>query len=182
MDRPTVFERLVDASSKAALSLLAVMMLGAAIPARASLEDAVNWARRQGCAAPARQALRDAAPLHQAALQMAAGVSLHDALSAVGYVASQSSAVHLSGALNDAQAGRLLAGNYCKTLADPAYREMGVAGRSRDLWLVLAAPVALPSVRDAALINRQILNLVNQARAEGRRCGTTNYGTANRCD
>ena len=163
---------------KFVVALLGVLLLGGSPAARAGLEDAANWARRQGCTAPVSQSLRSAVALHQAALHMAAGASLQQALTAVGYLASQSSVIHLSGAPSDAELRRILVGNYCKTLTDPALRDMGIASRGRDLWLVLGAPVILPSVRDAALFERQILVLVNQARAAGRRCGTERYEPA----
>jgi uncharacterized protein YkwD len=177
MDRLRVSERLVDVSLRAACATTAVLLLLGA-PTHAGPEDAANWARRQGCPAPAGQALRHVASLHQAALQMAAGFSLQNALTAVGYLAAQSAVVHISGALSDAEVGHILVGNYCKMLTDPVFRDVGVADRGRDLWLVLAAPVALPSARDAALINQRILDLVNQARAAGRRCGDLSYGAA----
>jgi uncharacterized protein YkwD len=156
----------------------AAVLLGVAAPARASLEDAANWARRQGCATPAREPLRAVNLLRQAAQQMAAGASLQTALLAAGYLASQSSVIHISGALTEADVRRLLADHYCKTLTDAAFRDLGTAGRGRDLWLVLGAPVALPAPRDAAAINQQIVTLVNQARAAGRRCGTVSYPPA----
>jgi uncharacterized protein YkwD len=155
-------------------------MLLAALPraALADLHDTVNWARMQGCAAPVRVALRDSPKLRRAAVQMANGVSLHAALASAGYLAAQSSAVHLSGALSDVQAGRILAANYCATLTDPNLAEMGAERRGRDLWIVLAGGVSVPSTGDAVLIRRQILDLVNQARAGGRRCGGKTYPAA----
>jgi uncharacterized protein YkwD len=57
-------------------------------------------------------------------------------------------------------------------------RDVGVYSDSRELWVVLAAPFA-PVVnltqRDAGL---RILDLVNQARAQPRRCGDKTFGAA----
>jgi uncharacterized protein YkwD len=157
--------------------MLVVAVLLSALPpaARADLHDAVNWARVQGCARSIRIPLRDSPKLRRAAQQMATGMSLHAALSSAGYLAAQSSAVHLSGAVSDAQVSRILSANDCAALTDPHVVEMGAQRRGRDLWIVFAAPVALPSTRDAALIQRQILDLVNRSRESGRRCGSKPY-------
>jgi uncharacterized protein YkwD len=155
------------------------LLLGLVPPvARADLHDAVNWARVQGCAAGVRAPLRDSAKLRRAAQEMANGVPLHAALSSAGYLAAQSGAVHLSGALSDAQVGRMLAASYCATLTDPNLGEMGAERRGRDVWILLAGAVSVPSAGDAGLIRRQILDLVNKARAGGRRCGGKAYPAA----
>jgi uncharacterized protein YkwD len=152
-------------------------MLPAAV--RADVRDAVNWARLQGCrAAPARLPLRDNPKLAAAALRMAAGQSLHASLTSAGYLSTQASAVHLSGAVSEADVGRLLAGSYCATLTDPHLSEMGTQRRGREVWMVFAAPVSIPTMGDAALVSRQILGLVNDARTSGRRCGKKSFAPA----
>jgi len=160
---------------KAYILVLAVLLSALPRAARADLHDAVNWARAQGCARSIRIPLRDSAKLRLAAQRLATGMSLHAALSSAGYLAAQSSAVHLSGAVSDAQVSSILAANDCAALTDPNLAEMGAQRRGRELWIVLAAPVALPSTRDAALIRRQILELVNGSRESGRRCGSKMY-------
>jgi uncharacterized protein YkwD len=160
---------------KAHVLALALLLSGLAPAARADLNEAVNWAREQGCARPIRAPLRDSPKLRLAAQELAAGASLHAALASAGYLAARSSAVHLSGAVSDAQAARTLSASDCAALTDPNLSEMGAQRRGRDLWIVLAAPVALPSSRDAELIRRQILGLVNRSRESGRRCGNKTY-------
>jgi uncharacterized protein YkwD len=44
--------------------------------------------------------------------------------------------------------------------------------------MVLAAPIALPAPGEAATVNRRILELVNEARAAGRRCGGKYFSPA----
>jgi uncharacterized protein YkwD len=92
-------------------------------------------------------------------------------LIAVGYVASESAALHFSGAASDSQIAGMLTANYCRTLVNPALREIGAERRGRDVWMVLAAPVSMPKPADAVSVSRRILELVNAARAAGRRCG-----------
>ena len=155
--------------------LLFALSLGLfSVAARADIIDAVNWARAQGCAA-ARTPLRDNAKLRQAAQQLANGTSLQSSLTSSGYLAAQSSVIHLSGAVTDAQLANILVSHYCASLADPKLTEFGVQRRGRDVWMVFAAPVALPGPGDADFIARQILDLVNRARSSGRRCGGVAY-------
>ncbi len=57
-------------------------------------------------------------------------------------------------------------------------REFGAEQRGRDIWMIFAAPVALPARGDAASVSRVILDLVNAARAAGRRCGGKYFAPA----
>jgi len=133
--------------------------------ARADLKDAVNRVRTQECPMPDRSPLRSDSRLRQAARRMAAGVPLHQALISAGYLAEQSSAVHLTGAVSDAQVARILAGEYCGTLTDRRLGEIGAERQGRDVWIILAAPADVPSAKDSSAISRQILELVNKAPA-----------------
>jgi uncharacterized protein YkwD len=56
--------------------------------------------------------------------------------------------------------------------------EIGIEHRGRDVWLVVAAPLNFPSPRDAKSVEREVLRLVNAARAQARRCGGTSYKAA----
>jgi uncharacterized protein YkwD len=163
---------------KAASLAAATVLLALSAAARADLQDIVNRARMQRCPLPVRIPLIDSPRLRQAAQRVAAGVSLHQALSSAGYLAAQSAAVHLSGAVSDAQVARILGADYCGTLTDRRMSEIGVQRHGRDVWIVLAAPVAVPSARDSSAISRQILDLVNKARVAGRRCGGKAYPPA----
>ncbi|MEA3150232.1 MAG: hypothetical protein QOD56_1171 [Gammaproteobacteria bacterium] len=156
--------------------VIAVFLAAPAV-VRADLHGVVNSARLQSCRAPGSRApLRDSPKLALAAARLANGQSLHASLAAVGYLAAQSSAVHVSGAGGDDELRRILAANYCATVADANLTDLGVQRRGRDVWLVFAAPVSVPGVNDAA-VGRQILMLVNDARASGRRCGSKTYGS-----
>jgi uncharacterized protein YkwD len=145
--------------------------------------SAANAARLQGCAASGtRGALR--APLfynmqlQQAAQRYSHGVSLQSAIAGAGYLAAQSAAVHLSGPTDDAQIESMLIARDCRTLQDPRMREFGAEQRGRDIWMIFAAPVVLPERGDAASVSRVILDLVNAARAAGRRCGGKYFAPA----
>jgi uncharacterized protein YkwD len=159
------------------LRLIAVLVVALPHAALADVLDAANWARLQGCKASAARAPAAAAPLQNslklqnAAGRLAGGAALRDALAGAGYLAAEFSALHFSGAVSDAQIARKLAASYCATLTNPKVRDMGAERRGQEVWLVLAAPVWMPTTAEAASVSRQILDLVNAARAAGRRCG-----------
>ena len=166
---------------RALLPLLAGLGLALALPcaARADVLGTVNWARLHGCAASAPRApLQNNPKLQKAAGRLGNGAALHDALTAVGYMASESAALHFSGAASDAQIAGMLTANYCRTLINPALRELGAERRGRDVWVILAAPVSILKPEDAVSVSRRILDLVNAARATGRRCGAKYFAPA----
>src|SRR5450432_1501054 len=139
-------------------------------PAGADVLSAANWERVHGCGVAGSAPLQGNAKLQQAAKRYADGASLQGAMASVGYLATQSSAIHLTGPVSDAEIERMLGAHYCRTLQDRALREFGAERRGRDVWMVLAAPITLPDPGDAASVNRRVLALVNEARAAGRRC------------
>jgi uncharacterized protein YkwD len=166
------------------LALLGSLALPALAGGRAAapgteLADTVNWVRMHGCgSAPERHPLRESPKLDEAARRLAGGGTLAAALAAEGYAASQYGELHLTGVFNDAQISRMLVGSYCRTVLDSRYREIGAGRAGPDVWLVIAAPVDVPAAADAAGVSRKILDLVNAARAAGRRCGSKGFGPA----
>ena len=84
----------------------------------------------------------------------------------------------LDPAASDSQIAGTLTANYCRTLTNPSLREIGAERRGRDLWMVLAAPVSLPTAADASAVSQRILALVNGARAAGRHCGAKYFAPA----
>lgn len=150
------------------MGLIAVWPLAATADA---LDDA-NWARLHGCGHAVLQTALHASPaLQHAALQMASSGTLHEALAGVGYFAARSSVLHLSGSVTDAQIRRALTANFCATLTNVKFREIGAAIHDRDVWLILAEPASVPAAADTPVVERRILDLVNAARSAGRRCG-----------
>jgi uncharacterized protein YkwD len=136
--------------------------------------NAANYERTRGCGGAALTPLYYNPKLDAAARRVAGGASLQSAIEGSGYIASQSSMLHISGVANDADIERVLAARYCATLRDPKLKDFGVERRGRDVWMVLAAPAALPP-RDAAQMSREVLDIVNAARARGRRCGAKTF-------
>jgi uncharacterized protein YkwD len=164
---------LKQASARGArhIALALLVFCFAAGAAVADPLSAANWDRLHGCGNARVASLQGNAQLQLAARKLADGASLQNAINSSGYLAAASSLIHLTGPVADADVQRLLAQHYCRTLADPALKDFGAERRGKDLWLVLAAPRVLPALGDAAAVSRRILELVNQARAAGHRCG-----------
>lgn len=159
------------------IRLAAALVIGSMLMvpqlAAADALEAANWARMRGCGVAAgRTPLQSNAKLQQAAKRYADGASLQGAMAAADYLGTQSSGIHLTGPMSDAEIERMLGDHYCRTLQEPQLRDFGAERRGRDLWMVLGAPVALAAPGDVSSVNRRILVLVNEARSAGRRCGT----------
>lgn len=158
--------------------LLAAALLTLPAAARADVLDTVNWARLRACHPPAAAALQNNLKLQRAAGRLAGGAALSDAVVKEDYAGSEFSELHFSGAVNDAQMARMLTPTYCRTLSDPKFRELGAVRRGSELWIVLAAPAAIPAAADLGAVGRRMLDLVNEARAAPRRCGGKYFGAA----
>ncbi|HEU0225805.1 MAG TPA: CAP domain-containing protein [Steroidobacteraceae bacterium] len=160
------------------LALLA-LPVASATPADADLLAAINAIRAQGCAG--RQgvsaALRADPRLDRAAAALSDGRRLRAALADAGYGAGQSAMLEVSGA-DDSAILRALARRGCADIADPVFREAGIARRGGTAWIVLAAPLAPPARDQAAAVSARVLVLVNEARASPRRCGRKRFGVA----
>jgi len=144
----------------------------AALTAQPAPLNAVNHERLRGCGAAAGlEPLFYSTLLSNAAKRLADGLSLQAAMASSGYLAVESRELRLSGVATDAEIQRLLAEQYCRTVQDPRMRDFGAERRGREVWMVLAAPAPVPKPNDAAAVSRVVLELVNKARAAGRRCG-----------
>jgi uncharacterized protein YkwD len=151
-------------------ALLALSALWAVPPARADLADDVQALRGGECrGAASLPALKRDSRLDAAARRRAAGRSLHDALADSGYVADRSALLHASGSGRAVREALRQSG--CATLGDAGYREVGLHERGRETWIVLAAPYRMPSAAEAPAFAATVLQLTNQARAGGARCG-----------
>lgn len=106
-----------------------------------------------------------------AAERLASGAALEPAIAAVGYRAMSSVSLEISGDLSDAAVERVLANRFCAQLMEPALREIGIYRQGDRLWLLAAAPFAVPELIDPRRVAEQVNALVNQARAAPRRCG-----------
>jgi len=157
--------------------LLALALTLHVSSAAAALPDNINTIRLHGCGGRpgASRPLRVAHKLDEAARRTAAGARLHDALLAAGYRAEQSAAIHVATPGGDLATAHLLEAHFCAQLSEPTMRDIGIARRGPDTWIVLAAALATPNPGDAPAVSRRVLELVNEARAHARRCGSKSF-------
>lgn len=143
----------------------------------ADLVDQVNALRSRGCtgAAGVSVKLERTRALDAVAKEWSRGGRLQQALDATGYRAVNSSSMRVSGAANDQAIIGILGEHYCRIVADRAFTEIGVERRGRDAWMVVATPLSFPSAKQANAIAREVLDLVNVARAQPRKCGRTSF-------
>lgn len=154
----------------------------AALPAHADPAGVVNALRVQGCGgvqAAGVPARRDSA-LDAAARELARNRTLAGALARVGYPVASSTSFHVRGSREDAAIRSLLEARYCTAINNPQLDELGVHTSGDETWIVMAGRVALPftAVQDPAAVAARVLELVNAARAEARRCGRQSFAAA----
>lgn len=153
--------------------ILAAAALLLAQAVRADLAAVVNDIRESGCgrrSGVGTLVATDAA-LDAAARLAARGTEIGRALEQAGYRATSSTLINIGGAAGDAAIREVLADGFCGAVNNRAYAAMGAYTRGNELWLVLAAPFAAPDRRDAQGTAARVLELVNEARAQPRRCG-----------
>ena len=155
--------------------------LGLLAPPRAAPDvvRAINEARATSCARHRDFApLRETAELDAVAAMLARGASLHAALATLATRPASASAIHLTGISDDRAITHALGGRYCSDLGDAALREVGIARAGGSLYIIVAAPLQLPAPRDRNKVERELLELVNKARARPRRCGHVAFPAA----
>jgi uncharacterized protein YkwD len=163
--------------------LAAVLISSAFVLSNSAYADAlnvINTLRVKDCAKPLaqKQRLMRNAKLAAAARYVDDGIALRDALKRAGYRADQSAVLHFGGTIDDAVLKRMLAKDHCATLTDAGLVDVGIFTTSRSIAMVFAAPFAPPSPTDAPHVARQVLALVNEARAKPRRCGKEQFKSA----
>jgi uncharacterized protein YkwD len=158
-----------------------VLLLALLVPiaARADVIDSVNAVRHAGCEGAQRaSALRENARLDEAAHRLSQGAELRTALQSAGYPEVSSFSVSISNVPPSGDVERTLARQFCRQVANPAFREIGTWRSGSSVWIALAEPFTPPAAADRAEISRRVLQLTNEARAHPRRCGSTPYAPA----
>jgi len=148
-----------------------------ATPAFADIADGVNEIRRSGCKnhPGVKQRLRESRGLSAVAHEWSKGGRLPDALSRTDYRGTSSASMRVEGSTDEKAILGILRNNYCDTITNPAFTEIGWYQRGAGVWIVVATPLVLPATRDADKISKQVLALVNAARSKPRKCGRTHY-------
>ena len=157
-------------------ALVAFVTLAPAV-ALANVVDVTNAVRSKGCGkqSVAHRPILAHRQLNEAARRLSRGDSLQEATSKSGYRARQSASIVFQHTDGDAAIARMLAQRFCRIVADPALREIGVYQRGDQTWMVLAAPFSPPAADDAPAVAHRVRQLINGARTRGRRCGSKSF-------
>jgi hypothetical protein len=82
----------------------------------------------------------------------------------------------------DARPQRLQGGSHgrfgCRTVSDQSLNDIGVYQSGLDTWLVLAPTHVVPASSQAPVLAARALQLANEVRARGARCGERSFGSA----
>lgn len=139
----------------------------------ARLLNALNTLRQRGCVGspvPAGQ-VHESRALAQVAERVANGQKLDDALRVEGYRAQRASQITIVGQGITTSLARGQVGDSCGTIMHAPLTEAGFHQHGPRVWIIMAAPLAMPDTTRSEEIQAQILSLVNDARAQPRRCG-----------
>jgi len=141
---------------------------------------AVQVLREGGCGGlvPAARPLHRNAALDQAAAQWANGTEPAVAARNNGYAANALSELHVTG--DDSSLVAVLRRNGCKMLADRSLQDLGIYHRGVQTWLILGSrsTAAQPAPSSAPSLAARALELVNDIRARGTRCGDRSFAPA----
>jgi len=142
---------------------------------RADALSAVQVLREGGCGGtvPASQPLHRNAQLDRASEQWARGRAPNSAVESSGYTAEHTASLHVSGP--DASMIQLLRRSDCRTVADRGFHDIGIYQRGSDTWLLLAAVYVVPMSSQAPQLATRTLQLVNDVRSRGTRCGERDF-------
>jgi uncharacterized protein YkwD len=177
-------------------TLVLLAGLVACATARADALSAVQVLREGGCGGivPGARPVQRNALLDRVAEQWAAGRSLSAAAGRSGYPTASAAGVHVTGP--DSALLEVLRRSGCRAVTNPDAREIGIYRRGMQTWLVLASPHDIPSAppltagsvqqsRSAAapaaattVSAQRALQLVNDVRARGTRCGSRAFAPA----
>jgi uncharacterized protein YkwD len=159
--------------------LTGVAMLAVTPTAHADTLTLVNALRRQGCSrVPPAPAVHANRTLDTAARELARSGKLKESVEGAGYSAARSASLHIKGPTSDDDLRRELAARSCASLVDREFTELGAYRRADETWIVLAKPLPKPPVLEPAAQAARVLELVNAARAEERKCGHQSFAPA----
>lgn len=111
-------------------------------------------------------------------VQIASGTQLQRALKQAGYQAAQAQAIAVSGPVNAKSAMGAIKERYCRMLLNPQFTAIGVSRNANTWHVVLAQPLLSGDLGGWQEAGREILKLVNAARAEPRACGNQKFSAA----
>jgi uncharacterized protein YkwD len=152
--------------------------LAASLTAQADPISALQLLREGGCGGilPPARPLRHVGSLDRAAEQWATGRTLASAAQLSGYEGESTAGLHIK--VPDGATVQLLKKSGCRAVTNPAFHDVGLYQRGADSWLVLGSVYVAPASAQAPMLATRALQLVNQVRARGARCGERSFGPA----
>jgi len=173
--------RLPRAPLAGGLLLVAVLAVSTLTQADAPLPDAllaVEVLRAGGCGGtmPAAAPLNHSPLLDRIAERWASGMALSAAVDKDRYPADAATGLRISAA--DPDLIQVLRRSSCRTVASRDWQEIGLYRHGSNNWLVLAARYPVPQHSQAPVLAARALQLVNQVRASGTRCGERSFAPA----
>jgi len=133
----------------------------------------------EACGAGDGQAIGPLAPNEALSVQPAAsGTQLQEALQASGYRPSKLQAMSVSGPADAKAAMQALKQRYCEPLRSQEFAEIGVSRKGNTWQVLLAKPLLSPDLGDWQQVGKNVLQRVNEARAQPRTCGSRSFQAA----
>ena len=134
--------------------------------------------REGGCGGilPPARPLHRVASLDRAAESWAAGRSLAAATERGGYQAEATAGLRLNGP--ESSMIPLLKQSGCRTMLNQALHDVGVYQHGTNTWVVLASASVTPAISQGPVLATRALQLINEVRARGARCGERSFGPA----
>lgn len=151
-------------------SLVAVCAVHAGSP------TSIELAGLEACSGKQPATIESSEVLDGVARELSLGIQLNDAIDRVGYASAGADSLYLKTArpMSDDAVRRIVVDRYCTAANDASFKEFGTFRNGQEVWIVLASPMdrpAAPVVGDPATVASRVLDLVNAARAQSRRCG-----------
>lgn len=164
----------------AALSLGLLFAAAAGAGEEAQLLESVNAYRAQvqRCAGQASEELPPLAADPRLILPVGSVGDLQQALTRAAYPMVTAQAISLSGPRDAQAAMTMLQANFCQVVLDPQFVDIGVARAGRDWRIVLARPLLAGRMGDWQAEGQRLLEQINAARAQARRCGGQSLAAA----
>jgi uncharacterized protein YkwD len=157
--------------------LLAVLCVALPAHAIADVAAIVNGVRADSChrssdiTAPLRREPR----LDEAAQRIAGGADLESATAAADYPAKLSASIRARTLQSDGGLAQILSQRFCDIVGDAQLTEIGAYEQGAEIWIVFATPFAPPASVDPADLDREVFELINEARLRGANCGRRQF-------
>ena len=145
--------------------------------AYADLPTTINAVRADGCSGerPATSAVESSEALHDVARELSRGGELDDLIEGTDYPAASAASLYLRGPTDDAAMREAIEDRYCEVVSNAEFSDVGIYRSGNESWIVLAARSQPIAVGDPAVVAARVLELVNSARGEARRCGRRRF-------